>query len=98
MDRVAPDTRAPGAQNVRPSVPPSLRFDDAAPPDVDEFCMLCFNISNRAGLKIIADSRTDAILLIYGFAILRDPTRSLRQPDFGELPRAADPRLVHLLS
>ena len=37
--------------------------------------MLCFNISNRAGLKIIADSRTDAIVLMHGFGLLCDELR-----------------------
>ena len=46
-------------------------FDDA-PADMDPDCMLCFNISNRAGLKIIANSKTDAILLIHGFKLLTD--------------------------
>ena len=43
-------------------------FDDA-PPDVDEACMLCFNISNRAGLKIIANSQADAVVLLHGFGL-----------------------------
>lgn len=44
-------------------------FDDA-PPGLDELCMLCFNISNRAGLKIIANSQVDAIVLMHGFGLM----------------------------
>ncbi|KAK7248014.1 TATA-box binding protein [Aureococcus anophagefferens] len=47
-------------------------FDDA-PPNMDPACMLCFNISNRAGLKIIAHSKTDATVLIHGFKLLTEP-------------------------
>ena len=46
-------------------------FDDA-PPNMDPACMLCFNISNRAGLKIIAHSKTDATVLIHGFKLLTE--------------------------
>lgn len=49
-------------------------FDDA-PPDVDELCMICFNISNRAGLKIIANCQADAIVLLHGFGLICEQSK-----------------------
>mmetsp|Transcript_23371 Transcript_23371/g.70010 ORF Transcript_23371/g.70010 Transcript_23371/m.70010 type:complete len:178 (+) Transcript_23371:179-712(+) len=60
-------------------------FDDA-PPGMDEECMLCFNVSNRAGLKIIADSRTDAVVLMHGFGLLCDRLRHNPPVELSTLP------------
>ncbi|KAH8044646.1 hypothetical protein JL721_12787 [Aureococcus anophagefferens] len=45
-------------------------FDDA-PPNMDPACMLCFNISNRAGLKIIAHFRRRTTRRRVGAALFR---------------------------
>ena len=51
-----------------------VAFDDA-PAGEDPARALCFNVANRAGLKIMADSATDAIVLSHGFGLLCEEHR-----------------------